>query len=118
MFHKILLNLLKEENYNYYYRYRKRLKQLQERIPTSFVMVPLSTNASVTNVTVTNLASNIATAVWSGMNRNGSSSSCSAASTNPNVRRVPSPGKVSPEVVFFCRKVYDFRQKRMLKNPS
>lgn len=28
------------------------------------------------------------------------------------------PGCVSPDMVFFCRKVYDFRQKRILKNPS
>ncbi|KAF4526197.1 hypothetical protein B566_EDAN001881 [Ephemera danica] len=31
--------------------------------------------------------------------------------------RMPST-RVSPDLVFFCRKVYDFRQKRMLKNPG
>lgn len=34
----------------------------------------------------------------------------------PRVSRLP-PGRVSPEMIFFCRKVYDFRQKRLLKNP-
>ncbi|GAB6024336.1 hypothetical protein CHUAL_009505 [Chamberlinius hualienensis] len=28
------------------------------------------------------------------------------------------PGRVSADMVFFCRKVYDFRQKRILKNPT
>lgn len=28
------------------------------------------------------------------------------------------PGRVSSDMVFFCRKVYDFRQKRILKNPT
>lgn len=27
------------------------------------------------------------------------------------------PGQVAPDLVFFCRRVYDFRQKRILKNP-
>jgi len=27
------------------------------------------------------------------------------------------PGRVAPDLVFFCRRVYDFRQKRILKNP-
>ncbi|XP_013783162.1 uncharacterized protein LOC106467362 [Limulus polyphemus] len=34
----------------------------------------------------------------------------------PRVSRLP-PEWVSSEMVFFCRKVYDFRQKRLLKNP-
>ncbi|KAL3193281.1 hypothetical protein MRX96_046799 [Rhipicephalus microplus] len=28
------------------------------------------------------------------------------------------PGRMDPQMVFFCRRVYDFRQKRILKNPS
>lgn len=31
--------------------------------------------------------------------------------------RLP-PGHLSSEIVFFCRKVYDYRQKRILKNPT
>ncbi|KAH7942571.1 hypothetical protein HPB49_025399 [Dermacentor silvarum] len=31
--------------------------------------------------------------------------------------RLP-PGRMDPQMVFFCRRVYDFRQKRILKNPS
>lgn len=27
------------------------------------------------------------------------------------------PSRVAPDLVFFCRRVYDFRQKRILKNP-
>ncbi|UYV67144.1 BAHD1 [Cordylochernes scorpioides] len=36
----------------------------------------------------------------------------------PRSCRLPVPGVVSPESVMFCRQVYDFRQKRLLKNPS
>lgn len=37
----------------------------------------------------------------------------------PRIHRQP-PIKVqtSPDLVFFCRRVYDFRQKRIAKNPS
>lgn len=35
----------------------------------------------------------------------------------PRERRQP-PGCVAPELVFFCRRVYDFRQRRILKNPG
>lgn len=31
--------------------------------------------------------------------------------------RLP-PGRMDPQMVFFCRRVYDYRQKRILKNPS
>ncbi|XP_064485106.1 bromo adjacent homology domain-containing 1 protein-like [Ornithodoros turicata] len=31
--------------------------------------------------------------------------------------RLP-PGRMDPQLVFFCRRVYDFRQRRILKNPS
>lgn len=34
----------------------------------------------------------------------------------PRLDRLPSM-RVFPELVFCCRKVYDFRQKRILKNP-
>jgi len=50
-----------------------------------------------------NAAAKIAEAVWNGI--------CDPSTTTAQ-------GKVSPDVVFFCRKVYDFRQKRILKNPS
>jgi hypothetical protein len=33
-------------------------------------------------------------------------------------RQPPSPLQVSSDMVFFCRRVYDFRQKRIVKNPS
>ncbi|XP_044750008.1 proteoglycan 4 isoform X2 [Coccinella septempunctata] len=33
-------------------------------------------------------------------------------------RQPPQNIKISPEMVFFCRRVYDFRQKRIIKNPS
>lgn len=35
----------------------------------------------------------------------------------PRHDRLP-PGRMDPQMVFFCRRVYDFRQKRILKNPS
>lgn len=35
----------------------------------------------------------------------------------PRKDRQP-PGRVSPDMIFFCRKVYEFRQKRILKNPT
>lgn len=34
----------------------------------------------------------------------------------PRTERIPPP-RVLPELVFYCRKVYDYRQKRILKNP-
>ncbi|KAL1138905.1 hypothetical protein AAG570_008967 [Ranatra chinensis] len=37
-------------------------------------------------------------------------------SAYPRSNRQP-PGQVAPDIVFFCRKVYDFRQRRILKNP-
>ncbi|XP_018495966.2 uncharacterized protein LOC100898140 [Galendromus occidentalis] len=39
---------------------------------------------------------------------------------NPNPRQsyLPDPGRVTADLVFFCRKVYDYRQKRILKNPT
>ncbi|XP_050300445.1 titin isoform X2 [Anthonomus grandis grandis] len=38
----------------------------------------------------------------------------------PRMRRQPPSGgpPVSPDMIFFCRKVYDFRQKRIVKNPT
>ncbi|XP_045479019.1 R3H domain-containing protein 1 isoform X2 [Harmonia axyridis] len=33
-------------------------------------------------------------------------------------RQPPQNLKISPEMVFFCKRVYDFRQKRIMKNPS
>lgn len=37
----------------------------------------------------------------------------------PRINRQPSsPLQTPPELVFFCRRVYDFRQKRIVKNPS
>ncbi|KAF2903938.1 hypothetical protein ILUMI_02236, partial [Ignelater luminosus] len=33
-------------------------------------------------------------------------------------RQPPSTVQTPPELVFFCRRVYDFRQKRIVKNPS
>ncbi|XP_039293631.1 uncharacterized protein LOC111053713 [Nilaparvata lugens] len=38
-------------------------------------------------------------------------------SAYPRLNRQP-PGQVASDLVFFCRRVYDFRQRRMLKNPS
>lgn len=35
----------------------------------------------------------------------------------PRENRQP-PECVAPELVFFCRRVYDFRQRRILKNPG
>jgi hypothetical protein len=87
--------------FNEYCRYKKRLKQLEEGIP-NIPVVPL-TNSSMVNI---NSAADIAVAVWNGI------------ASEPNKAPAPTPNKVSPEVVFFCRKVYDYRQKRMLKNPS
>lgn len=58
-----------------------------------------------------NAAGNIAGSVWSGRQI------VEGAEPKEPIR-IPSPGKISPEVVFFCRKVYDFRQKRIMKNPS
>lgn len=63
-------------------------------------MVPFAESAMIN----TDTAAKIAEAVWNGI------------SADPS--RGMTQGKVSPEVVFFCRKVYDFRQKRILKNPS
>lgn len=38
--------------------------------------------------------------------------------TEPSVRKSRLPSlRTSPEMIFCCRKVYDFRQKRTLKNP-
>ncbi|CAH0561399.1 unnamed protein product [Brassicogethes aeneus] len=34
------------------------------------------------------------------------------------IRQPPDPLRISPEMVFFCRRVYDFRQKRIIKNPT
>lgn len=39
-------------------------------------------------------------------------------SPNPRQERLPDPGRVSADLVFFCRKVYDYRQRRILKNPT
>ncbi|XP_021958351.1 mucin-19 isoform X2 [Folsomia candida] len=86
--------------FNEYCRYRKRLKQLQEALPSK-PLLSLSGSAMHNN----NAAGNIAGAVWNGK-----------PTTEQN--RPASPGKISPEVVFFCKKVYDFRQKRIMKNPS
>ncbi|XP_056643021.1 uncharacterized protein LOC130449310 [Diorhabda sublineata] len=36
----------------------------------------------------------------------------------PRYHMQPPMTLVSPEMVFFCRRVYDFRQKRMVKNPT
>ncbi|CAH1968738.1 unnamed protein product [Acanthoscelides obtectus] len=36
----------------------------------------------------------------------------------PRSHRQPPSSDVSPEMVFFCRRVYDFRQKRIIKNPT
>lgn len=33
----------------------------------------------------------------------------------PRHHRLP-PGHVAPDMVFFCRKIYDFRQRRLQKN--
>lgn len=63
-------------------------------------MVPFAETAMIN----TDTAAKIAEAVWNGI------------SVDPS--KVVTPGKVSPEVVFFCRRVYDFRQKKILKNPS
>ncbi|ODM93417.1 Bromo adjacent y domain-containing 1 protein [Orchesella cincta] len=84
--------------FNEYCRYRKRLKQLEQGIPDS-TLVPFADSAMINS----NAAAKIAEAVWNGI--------CDPSITTAQ-------GKVSPEVVFFCRKVYDFRQKRILKNPS
>lgn len=43
--------------------------------------------------------------------------SSSNSSTLATTSRPLPPLTVSPELVFFCRKAYDFRQKRILKNP-
>ncbi|XP_046665733.1 uncharacterized protein LOC124357748 isoform X2 [Homalodisca vitripennis] len=37
--------------------------------------------------------------------------------TYPRSHRQP-PGRVAPDIVFFCRRVYDFRTKKILKNPT
>lgn len=36
----------------------------------------------------------------------------------PRSQRQPPTSRLSPEMVFFCRRVYDFRQKRIMKNPT
>ncbi|KAL1489950.1 hypothetical protein ABEB36_013874 [Hypothenemus hampei] len=36
----------------------------------------------------------------------------------PRLNKQPPSSNISPEMVFFCRKVYDFRQKRIVKNPA
>nr|XP_023025296.1 titin-like [Leptinotarsa decemlineata] len=36
----------------------------------------------------------------------------------PRSHRQPPPSQISPDMVFFCRRVYDFRQKRIMKNPT
>ncbi|XP_030745713.1 bromodomain-containing protein 4-like isoform X2 [Sitophilus oryzae] len=36
----------------------------------------------------------------------------------PRINKQPPSSNISPEMVFFCRKVYDFRQKRIMKNPA
>ncbi|XP_060530509.1 uncharacterized protein LOC132704505 [Cylas formicarius] len=36
----------------------------------------------------------------------------------PRADRQPPSGSMSPDMIFFCRKVYDFRQKRIIKNPT
>lgn len=36
----------------------------------------------------------------------------------PRQGKQPPFTNISPEMVFFCRKVYDFRQKRIIKNPT
>ncbi|CAH1159388.1 unnamed protein product [Phyllotreta striolata] len=36
----------------------------------------------------------------------------------PRSHRQPPMTQISPEMVFFCRRVYDFRQKRIMKNPT
>lgn len=36
----------------------------------------------------------------------------------PRFKRQPPSSNISPDMVFFCRKVYDFRQKRIIKNPA
>ncbi|OXA49990.1 Bromo adjacent y domain-containing 1 protein [Folsomia candida] len=72
--------------FNEYCRYRKRLKQLQEALPSK-PLLSLSGSAMHNN----NAAGNIAGAVWNGK-----------PTTEQN--RPASPGKISPEVVFFCKK--------------
>jgi hypothetical protein len=101
------------------------MKQLREGVPGNLPLVPLSTDSSKTTVAVTNYANNIAAAVWSGMASASTIVSGSAGPTDLSLSSqsappppTPAPGKVSPEAIFFCRKVYDYRQKRMLKNPS
>lgn len=91
---------------NEYCRYKKRLKQLEEGISAHVPLVPLSNNQPTNNI-----AADIAMAVWSNLQGEPQQE------REQQQRRVPS-GRVSPDVVFFCRKVYDFRQKRMLKNPN
>ncbi|CAA9993073.1 unnamed protein product, partial [Nesidiocoris tenuis] len=39
------------------------------------------------------------------------------ADSYPRSRRLP-PGRIAKELLFFCRKVYDFRTKRLQKNPA
>ncbi|CAH1128704.1 unnamed protein product [Ceutorhynchus assimilis] len=36
----------------------------------------------------------------------------------PRIRKQPPSSSLSTDIVFFCRKVYDFRQKRIVKNPT
>ncbi|XP_066254096.1 uncharacterized protein Hers [Euwallacea similis] len=36
----------------------------------------------------------------------------------PRMHKQPPSGNIFPDMVFFCRKVYDFRQKRIVKNPT
>lgn len=80
--------------FNEYCRYKRRKAHLQ---PNSFVqpsrtssIVPESEQAA------------------------GAAASFSSPSSAPS--RIP-PINILPELVFFCRKVYDFRQRRILKNP-
>jgi len=100
--------------------------------------VPLSKSHAATRVPVTNFAADIANAVWFGISTTLSNLNAAAAvAASEGMEPVLTPaaplpppvpaqsnrppqtsGKVSPEVVFFCRRVYDYRQKRMLKNPS
>jgi len=115
------------------------LKQLLEGVPEVTPIVPLSKSTAETRVPVTNFASEIANAVWCGISTtfltlNNATSSAekvapiskplplqvtlSQQNNRQTSRRQLTTSKVSPEVVFFCRRVYDYRQKRMIKNPS
>ncbi|KAG8228677.1 hypothetical protein J437_LFUL008665, partial [Ladona fulva] len=83
--------------FNEYCRYRKEVRRIEEALPLPPLVVPEISSSQGPNESCSNLS-------------NGQGA--------PRRKRHPPPSHVSPDMVFFCRRVYDFRQKRILKNPG